>query len=67
MSKKLPEGMYIDKDGMLVLDTSSSAEADNWLLVGRLKKRAEAGDKEAQRKLKELENEEMVPWPEKEN
>ncbi len=49
-----------DEDGNIIERIPYTAASDDWIRAGRLRKKAEAGDKEAAKKLKELENTQMM-------
>ncbi len=49
-----------DEDGNIIERIPYTAAADDWIRAGRLRKKAEAGDKEAAKKLKEMENTQMM-------
>ncbi len=49
-----------DKDGNIIERIPMTAADDDWIRAARLKKKAEAGDKEAAKKLKEMENTQMM-------
>ncbi len=49
-----------DEDGNIIERIPMTAINDDWIRARRLKIRAEAGDKEAAKKLKELENTHMM-------
>ncbi len=47
-------------DGNIIERIPMTAADDDWIRAGRLRKKAEAGDKEAAKKLKEMENTQMM-------
>ena len=49
-----------DEDGNIIERIPMTAADDDWIRAGRLRKKAEAGDKEAAKKLKEMENTQMM-------
>jgi len=49
-----------DEDGNIIERIPMTAADDDWIRAGRLRKKAEAGDKEAAKKLKEMENTPMM-------
>ena len=49
-----------DEDGNIIERIPMTAANDDWIRAGRLWKKAEAGDKEAAKKLKEMENTQMM-------
>lgn len=49
-----------DEDGNIIERVPFTAANDDWIRAGRLRKKAEAGDKEAAKKLKEMENTSMM-------
>ncbi len=49
-----------DEDGNIIEEIPMSAANEDWIRARRLKIRAEAGDKEAAKKLRELENTPMI-------
>ncbi len=49
-----------DEDGNIIERIPLTAATDDWIRAGRLRKKAEAGDKEAAKKLKEMENTQMM-------
>ncbi len=49
-----------DEDGNIIERIPMTAINDDWIRSNRLRKKAEAGDKEAAKKLKELENTQMM-------
>jgi len=51
-----------DDDGNIIEEIPMTAADDDWIRAGRLRKKAEAGDKEAAKKLKEMENTQMIEW-----
>ena len=51
-----------DDDGNIIEEIPMTAAADDWIRAGRLRKQAEAGDEEAARKLREMENTQMIEW-----
>ncbi len=57
-----PKLVYIiieDENSNIIERIPYAAAADDWIRAGRLRKKAEAGDKEAAKKLKEMENTQM--------
>jgi len=51
---------YYREDGTLVINMDTTEADSDWIRASRLKKRADAGDKEAARELAEMEATEMV-------
>ncbi len=49
-----------DGDGNIIERIPMRAADDDWIRAGRLRKKAEAGDKEAAKKLKEMDNTQMM-------
>ena len=49
-----------DEDGNIIERIPMTAADDDWIRAGRLRKKAAAGDKEAAKKLKEMENTQMM-------
>ena len=49
-----------DEDGNIIERIPMTSADDDWIRAGRLKKKAEAGDKEAAKKLIEMENTQMM-------
>ncbi len=49
-----------DEDGKIIERIPYTAAAEDWIRAGRLRKKAEAGDKEAAKKLEEMENTQMM-------
>ncbi len=47
-------------DGNIIERIPMTAADDDWIRAGRLRKKAEAGDKEAAKKLEEMENTQMM-------
>ncbi len=65
MKKKKKKAMFktiYDDDGNIIEEIPMTAADDDWIRAGRLRKKAEAGDKEAAKKLKEMENTQMIEW-----
>ena len=56
MGKKKIEPVEYAKDGTVTFNLYSNAADADWIRAARLKKRAEAGDKEAEKELEELFN-----------
>ena len=49
-----------DEDGKIIMRVPLTAANDDWIRAARLKKKAEAGDKEVAKKLKEMESTQMM-------
>ncbi len=49
-----------DEDGKIIDRIPYTAAAEDWIRAGRLRKKAEAGDEEAAKKLEEMENTQMM-------
>lgn len=49
-----------DEDGNIIKRIPMTAADDDWIRAARLKKKADAGDKEAAKKQKEMENTQMM-------
>jgi hypothetical protein len=49
-----------DGDGNIIERIPMTAAHDDWIRAGRLRKKAEAGDKEAAKKLEDMENTQMM-------
>ena len=50
-----------EKNGEIIINLAGNAYATDWLNIGRLRKKAKAGDRQAQKKLKALKTGEMRP------
>ncbi len=57
---KLEEIPAVEKDG--TLNIGCTLANDSWLLAARLKRRAEQGDKEAEKELERMQNTRMVRY-----
>jgi len=55
-----------DEHGNIIERIPYTAAADDWIRAGRLRKQAEAGDEEAARKLREMENTQMYYYDDEE-
>ncbi len=53
-----------DEDGNIIKEIPMSAADDDWIRAGRLRVKADEGDKEAAAKLKEMENTPMYYYEE---
>jgi len=49
-----------DEHGNIIKRIPYTAAADDWIRAGRLREKAKAGDEEAARQLKEMENTQMM-------
>ena len=61
--KKMKKAIFMtifDDDEKIIEEIPMTAADDDWIRAGRLRKKAETGDKEAAKKLKEMENTQMM-------
>jgi hypothetical protein len=60
--KKNPK-KKVPNEPVFTIDLTTAMD-DDWLRAARLKRKALAGDKEAQKELDRMENVRLVPWDE---
>ena len=53
-----------DEDGNIIEEIPMTAASDDWIRAGRLRKKAEEGDKEAAEELRKMENTPMYYYEE---
>lgn len=62
MQRKILSAIEYDEEGNKVYSANSNLMNENWIRAARLKRRADDGDEDAAKKLKEMENTDMVSF-----